>query len=322
MKDRFPIPHAKDLFYCLGCSKVFSKMDLFAGFWQVRIHPDSIHKTSFRTPFGQYEWLSMPMGLCNSPSVFQRLVSRILGNLDFVEVFLDNILVHSLDEATHLLHIEQVLKILRDNNLTAKLTKCEFFAKQVEFLGHIVSADGISMESSKTKAITDWPLPLDIHELRSFIGLANYYCCYVENYAKICVPLFSLFKNDQVWEWTAEHTQAFEDLKAALTAALVLLPYYPTAQSVLITDASKYALGATLMQMINRELRPITFYSSKFIAAKINYSTREQELLAIRDSLKCWRHYLAGMPIEVHTDHESLKYIQTQPTKTLSPRLA
>ena len=180
-KKSFPIPHAEDLFDKLGTSKVFSKIDLFAGFWQIRIDTDSVHKTAFRTPFSQYEWLSMPMGLCNSPSVFQRLVTRILGHLDFVEVFIDDILIHSPDDITHLTHIETVLSILQDNHLTAKQTKCEFFAKEVEFLGHVVSAKGISMEPSKTKAITDWPIPVDIHELRSFIGLANYYCSYVEN---------------------------------------------------------------------------------------------------------------------------------------------
>ena len=178
------------------------------------------------------------------------------------------------------------------------------------------------MEPSKTKAITDWPTPVDIHELHSFIGLANYYSSYVENYAGICLPLFSLFKKDEPWLWTEAHTSAFNTLKTALTSSPVLLPYDPEAQSVLITDASKYAIGATLMQEIKGELRPIAFYSRKLIAAEINYTTREQELLAIRDSLKTWRHYLAGMPIEIHTDHESLKYIQTQPTETLSPRLA
>eukprot|EP00961_Rhodomonas_salina_P244500 3304738-Rhodomonas_salina.1 len=159
VKDRFPIPHAEDLFDTLCGSKVFSKLDLFSGFWQIRVDPDSIHKTAFRTPFGQYKWLSMPMGLSNSPSVFQRLVSRILGNLDFVEVFMDDILIHSPDHTSHLAHIETILKILQDNSLTAKLTKCEFFAQSVECLGHIVSADGISMEPSKTKAFTDWPIP-------------------------------------------------------------------------------------------------------------------------------------------------------------------
>ncbi len=322
IKDRFPIPLAEDLFDRLGGSKVFSKIDLFAGFWQIRIDPESVHKTAFRTPFGQYEWLSMPMGLSNSPSVFQRLVTRILGHLDFVEVFIDDILIHSINEVEHLNHISQVLQILQDNSLTAKLTKCDFFAKEVEFLGHVVSARGISMEPTKTTAITEWPLPQDIHELRSFIGLANYYRRYVENYAGICLPLFSLFKKGSPWLWTEAHTLAFESLKDALTRAPVLLPFNPDAQSILVTDASKFAIGAALTQQVEGTPRPVAFYSRKLLPAEVNYTTREQELLAIRDALKVWRHYLAGMPIEIHTDHESLRYIQTQPTDTLSPRLA
>eukprot|EP00961_Rhodomonas_salina_P258920 3498757-Rhodomonas_salina.1 len=123
VKDQFPIQHAEDLFDKLGNSKVFSKLDLFAGFWQIRIDPDNVPKTAFRTPFGQYKWLSMPMGLSNSPSIFQRLVSLILGNLDFVKVFIDDILIHSVDHHSHLEHIETVLQILQNNNLTAKLTK-------------------------------------------------------------------------------------------------------------------------------------------------------------------------------------------------------
>jgi hypothetical protein len=322
VKDKFPIPLAEDLFDRLGTSKVFSKIDLFSGFWQLRIDEDSVHKTAFRTPFGQYEWLSMPMGLCNSPSVFQRLVTRLFGHLDFVEVFIDDILIHSVDAATHLKHVAIVLKILQVNSLTAKLTKCDFFAPSVEFLGHVVSADGISMEPSKTKAINDWPEPCDIHELRSFLGLANYYRRFVENYAELCLPLFSLFKKGTPFEWTDAHTLSFSSLKTALTSAPVLEPYNPEAQHVLVTDASKSACGAALMQDSGNGLHPVAFYSRKFIAAECNYTTREQELLAICAALKTWRHYLAGMPIEVHTDHESLKYIQTQPTESLSPRLA
>jgi hypothetical protein len=313
VKDRFPIPLAEDLFDRLGDSKVFSKIDLFSGFWQVRIDEASVHKTAFRTPFGQYEWLSMPMGLSNSPSVFQRLVSRILGHLSFVEVFIDDILIHSRDADTHLTHIAAVLQILRDNCLTAKLTKCEFFAREVEFLGHVVSAHGISMDPNKTSAITNWPEPQDIHELRSFIGLANYYRRFVENYADICHPLFSLFTKDTPWNWTPAHAKAFTSLKSALTSAPVLLPYHPDADTVLVTDASKFAIGAALLQTVHGIQRPVAFYSRKMIAAEINYSTREQELLAIREALRTWRHYLAGVPIEIHTDHESLKYIMMQP---------
>eukprot|EP00961_Rhodomonas_salina_P070735 949929-Rhodomonas_salina.1 len=215
------------------------------------------------------------MGLTNSPSVFQHLVSRILGNLYFVEVFIDYILIHSADHSSHLQHIKM------------------FFAKEVEFLGHVVSTEGISMEPSKTKAITDWPKPRDIHELHSFIGLANYYCCYIDNYTGICLPLFPLFVKNAPWEWTEAHTTVFKGLKSALTSAPVLLPFYPNAQSIVVTDASKFAIRATLLQIINCEHSPIAFYSRKLIAAEINYTTHEQELLAIRDTLKTWRHYLA-----------------------------
>ena len=322
IKDKFPIPHAEDLFDNLGQSKVFSKIDLFSGFWQTRVHENSVEKTAFRTPFGHYEWQCMPMGLTNSPSVFQRLVSRLLGHLDFVEVFIDDILIHSIDHSSHLRHIQTVLTILQSNELTAKLSKCEFFADSVDFLGHVVSKDGISVDSNKTDAIRDWPTPLDIHELRSFLGLANYYRRYVEFYAEICLPLFPLLSKDTPYVWTDDHTLAFETLKTKLTTAPVLQPYNPHTRPVLVTDASKFALGATLMQDSGNGLKPVAFYSRKFIPAEINYTTREQELLAIRDALKVWRHYLTGMPIEIHTDHESLKYLQTQPTESLSPRLA
>ncbi len=322
IKDRFPIPHAEDLFDKLGNSKVFSKMDLFSGFWQLRIHEDSIDKTAFRTPFGHYEWLGMPMGLANSPSVFQRLVTRLLGHLPFVEVFIDDVLVHSPDHITHLTHLQQVFKILESNSLTAKLTKCEFFAPTVEFLGHVVSTEGISVDPSKTDAIRKWPYPNDVHELRSFLGLANYYRRYVENYAEICLPMFPLLAKDTPFVWTETHSLAFNTLKHKLTTAPVLKPFNPSLDPILVTDASKFALGATLMQDDGSGPRPIAFYSRKFIPAEINYTTREQELLAIKDALIVWRHYLAGMPITIHTDHESLKYILTQPTESLNPRLA
>ena len=144
------------------------------------------------------------------------------------------------------------------------------------------------MDPTKTKAITDWPIPQDIHELHSFIEPANYYHRYVENYAGICLPLFTLFTKDAPWEWTDEHLAAFNSLKHALTTAPVLQPFNPDAETVLVTDASKFALGATLLQMTDLGYSPVAFYSRNFINAARYYTTCEQELLSIQEALKTW----------------------------------
>ena len=318
VKDKFPLPRAEDLFDQLKGAKHFTKIDLKSGYHQIKVRPEDVHKTAFRSPLGAFEWLVMPFGLTNAPATFQRFVNHILQEYlcDFVCVYMDDILIYSKTEEEHIQHVKKVLDVLREHKLLAKMSKCEFFASQVEYLGHVVSAHGISVDPAKVKAITDWPVLRSKTEVRSFLGLANYYRRFIENFSAITAPLSALVHDSapENVEWSPTLDRAFAKVKYVLTHAPVLRTYDPNLKCILITDASSSheAIGAVLMQDDGKGPRPIEYYSRKMSPAETRYPTREQELLAIKDALEHWRHYLLAARFDIYSDHESLKYLQTQ----------
>ncbi|KAK5775591.1 hypothetical protein PVK06_043497 [Gossypium arboreum] len=194
IKNKYPLPHIDDLFDQLKGASVFSKIDLRSGYYQLRIRDSDIPKTAFRTRYGHYEFLVMPFGLTNAPAVFMDLMNRIFRPyLDrFVVVFIDDILVYSRDETEHAEHLRLVLQILRDRQLYAKFSKCEFWLREVSFLGHVVSASGIRVDPSKISAILNWKPPRNITEVRSFLGLAGYYRRFVKGFSMIATPMTKL----------------------------------------------------------------------------------------------------------------------------------
>jgi hypothetical protein len=320
VKNKYPLPRVDELFDRLQGAKYFSKIDLRSGYHQVRIHDDDIHKTAFRTRYGHYEFLVLPFGLTNAPATFMHLMQSIFGpHLDhFVIVFLDDILIFSKTLQEHRQHVREVLEILRKNQLYGKASKCEFFKKSLSFLGHVVGENGISMEKDKVKAIQEWPVPTSVTGVRSFLGLAGYYRRFVKNFSQIAMPLTELLKTENKFQWGEPQQTAFSLLKNAISSAPVLtipdvsLPY------VVTTDASGFAVGATLSQDQENGLQPIAFISHKMNDHEKNYPVHEQELLAVVVALKEWRHYLHGRRFRVITDHQSLRYLSTQPH--LSPR--
>ena len=320
IKNRYPLPRVDELFDRLKGASWFSKIDLRSGYHQVRIHPDDVHKTAFRTRYGHYEFLVLPFGLTNAPATFMHLMQSIFGShLDsFVIVFLDDILIFSKNKADHYRHVKMVLQLLRKNKLYAKASKCEFFKRKISFLGHVVSAGGISMEQDKVKAIQEWPTPTSVTAVRSFHGLANYYRRFVHNFSKIAAPLTSLLQHKEKWCWDDSHQKSFDALKSAISSAPVLTLPDESLPFVVTTDASGFAVGATLSQDQGNGLQPIAFLSHKLHKAETNYPVHEQELLAIVLALKEWRHYLHGTKFRIQTDHQSLRFLNTQPH--LSPR--
>jgi len=315
IKNRYPLPRVDELFDRLRGAKYFSKMDLRSGYHQVRIHPDDIHKTAFRTRYGHYEFLVLPFGLTNAPATFMHLMNSIFRPfLDkFVIVFLDDILIYSRTLAEHKQHVRQVLELLRENRLYANAKKCSFFKESVSFLGHVVSGDGISMEEDKVRAIKEWPAPTNVSGVRSFLGLAGYYRKFVKHFSHIASPLSELLQKDRKFEWKEPQQNAFDTLKTAICSAPILVSPDDTKPYVVRTDASGYAVGATLSQDQGRGLQPIAFMSKKMLKNECNYAVPEQELLAVICALKEWRHYLHGRKFKVITDHHSLRYLSTQP---------
>jgi hypothetical protein len=229
---------------------------------------------------------------------------------DFVVCYLDDILIFSKNEEDHKKHVRLVLEKLCNAGLYAKLEKCVFHQSQVEFLGYIISREGISMDPKKIQTILEWKKPTTVQDVQYFIGFANFYRIFIKDYSKIVAPLTRLTCKDKL-EWSMEANQAFEILKMAFISVPILT--HPNFQKpfFLESNASDFALGAVLSQHgeIGR-LHPVAFYLRKFMAAEINYEIHDKELLAIVDSFQVWRHFLEGAqhPITVHTDHKNLEY--------------
>ena len=303
VKNRYPLPRIDELLDSLQGSTVFSGLDLTSGYHQIRIKESDVEKTAFRTHVGHYQWRVLPFGLCNAPATFQSLMNEIfrpyLGK--FVLVYLDDILVYSKTPEEHIQHLRLVLSVLRQHKLYAKLAKCHFMKQEVKFLGHVVSKEGLRVDPAKTSAVEKWPVPRSPHDVRCFLGLANYFRRFIQGYSKLVRPMNNLLKKDAEWVWSAECQDAFDGVKFALVNAPVLrMPDFqraaaadPAGHFVVIADASTKGLGAVLMQ----DGHPVAFESHSLSSAERNYEepTGELELLAVIHALKVWRCYLSSL---------------------------
>ena len=310
LKNKYPLPRIDDLFDQLRGASVFSKMDLKSGYHQLKIRQDDIPKTAFRTRYGHYEFVVMPFGLTNAPAVFMDLMNRVFHPcLDkFVLVFIDNVLIYSKDKKEHEEHLRITLETLRAEKLYAKFSKCEFWLNEVNFLGHVVTAEGIQVDPAKVEAVQNWKPPGTPNEIRSFLGLAGYYRRFIEGFSKIARPMTQKLKKGTKVSWTLECAESFELLKKKLTTAPVLAVPDPTVDYVVYTDASKSGLGCVLMQ----NGRVIAYASRQLRPHELNYPTHDLELAAVVHALKIWRHHLYGVRCEIFTDHKSLKYFFEQ----------
>ena len=223
VKNKYPLPRIEDLFDQLKGAGVFSKIDLRSGYYQLRVKEEDVPKTAFRTRYGHYEFLVMPFGLTNAPTAFMDLMNRVFRPYvdQFVVVIIDGILVYSKDAQEHEQHLRIVLETLREKKLYAKLNKCDFWLKEVSFLGHIVSAEGIRVDPAKIEAVVNWKSPQNVFEGRSFLGLAGYYRRFVRGFSVIASPLTKLLRKGIKFEWTAECQNSFEQLKGMLVEAPV-----------------------------------------------------------------------------------------------------
>jgi hypothetical protein len=324
-KDRYPLPLISDLLDSPGKARIYTKIDLRHAYHLVRIRDGNEPKTDFRTKWGSFEWLVMPEGLSNAPAAFQRFMNDIFADmLDVcVVVYLDDILIYSSDMSTHRKQVKEVLRRLRQHGLYAKPEKCSFHQDRVEFLGYILSAQGLTMASDKVQVIRDWPEPRKVKDVQSFLGFANFYRRFIHNFSDITIPLTRLTRKSAAFVFGDRERSAFEALKEAFCTAPVLTHWVPDRPITIETDASDYALAAILsITLDSGEIHPVAFHSRSFNSTEMNYDTHDKELYAIFEAFRIWRHYLDGaaLPIDVVTDHKNLEYFAT--TKVLNRRQA
>nr|AAL82656.1 retrotransposon protein, putative, unclassified [Oryza sativa Japonica Group]AAM18147.1 Putative gag-pol polyprotein [Oryza sativa Japonica Group] len=314
VKDKYPIPVVDELLDELHGAAIFSKLDLRSGYHQVRMHPDDIDKTAFRTHDGLYEFLVIPFGLTNALATFQSLMNDVLRPFlrRFVLVFFDDILVYSPTWTSHLQHLRTVFTALWAAQLFVKHTKCSFGDPSVAYLGHIISQHGFAMDAAKIQAVAEWPRPRSPKELRGFLGLASYYRKFIQDFGSVAAPLTQLLRKDS-FAWAPATDDAFQRLKLALTTTPVLsLPDF-NRPFVVECDASGTGFGAVLHQGED----PIAYFSRPIATRHHALAAYERELISLVQAVRHWRPYLWGRQFIVKTDHYSLKFLLDQRLSTI-----
>jgi hypothetical protein len=276
-KNKYPLPCIDILFYQLASAKVFSKDDLRSGYHQIKIRPEGVPKTAFSTRYGLYEYLVISFGLTNAPTYFMYMMKFVfIPKLDkFIMVFINDILVYSKNEAEHEQHLWIVLQQLRDHQLYAKFNKCAFWLKEVPFLGHVISIEGIAVDPSKIQEVLDWKSSTSVTQIRSFLKLAGYYHRFITNFSKITKPMTKLLEKDAKFKWTLQCEETFLTLKKLLTTPPVLVqPDIETSFDV-YCDASGMGIGGVLMQ----DGHTIAYASRHLRRHEEHYPTHDLELL-------------------------------------------
>jgi hypothetical protein len=309
----YPLPHIKDMLHKLSNFTYATTLDLIMGYYNITLTDAAKKICTITTPFGKYEYNRLPMGVCISPDIFQERMSTLMDDLKSVRVYIDDLLIvtsGSFEE--HMVKVDEVMKRLHDAGLKCKIDKCKFAVPEVEYLGYIITREGVKPDPKKIKAIIDLERPRDKKQVRQFLGMVQYYRDLWPNRSEILAPLTELTKggpkDKSPITWTPQCDEAFQKMKALIAKETILA--YPdfTKKFTIHADASDLQLGSVIMQ----EGKPLAFYSRKLTKAQINYTTTEKELLSIVETLKEFRTILLGHEIEVFTDHKNLTYETTE----------
>ena len=318
---QWPLPRIQDIMDRLAGSSIFTTWDLTSGYWQMLVAENSREKTAFSTPDGHYQFIRMPFGLKNAPADFSRLMHQVLGDLSFVEIYLDDITIHSKTVEEHMRHLEVAASRLKEANLKLNAGKCTWMARQVKLLGFMVSGDGVCMDPDKIEAISKRVPPKDVKGVQTWLGICNYYRRHVKDFAKIAAPLVELLKKDVPFEWGNEQQISFEKLKMGLVSYPILKHPDFSKKFIISTDASGFALGAVLAQIDENKIEYAVAYASRAMkGAELHYGITEKECLAVVWAIKQFRVYLYGTHFTVITDHSALAWLMniTDPTGRLA----
>ena len=323
IKNRYPLPLMNELRDRLGKARYFTKLDLKNGFYRLRIAKVDEWKTAFRCCYGLYEYTVMAYGLRNALSTFQSMINDVFHDLlnEGVVVYLDDILIYSEDERSHIDLVHRVMEWIRIATLCCSIKKSDIHVREIEFLGYHISPEGISMSTVKVESVKSWPVPRIVKDIQAFLGFANFYRRFIEGFSKICKPLTDLTQKDKTFEWTSQCEDAFRRLKSMFTEGPILAHFDFMRSTQLETDASDFVLGAILSQLCeDNRWHPIPFHSLKFQAAEVNYDVHDKEMTALVATFKEWEHLLmsAHDEITVFSDHKNLEYFNS--TKVLNRR--
>ena len=311
MKNHFPLPFIDEMLERLAKHSHFCYLDGYSGFFQIPIHPDDQHKTTFTCPYGTFAYRRMPFGLCNAPASFQRCMMAIFSDFieEIMEVFMDDFSVHGTSFDNCLANLEKVLKRCGEVDLVLNWEKCHFMVKEGIVLGHVISERGIEVDRAKIETVEKLPPPTDIKSLRSFLGHAGFYRRFIKDFSKITKPLTQLLQKDVEYIFDSDCLHAFRTLKQSLISAPIMQPPDWNLPFEIMCDASDYAVGAVLGQRKEGKVNAIYYASKTLNEAQVNYATTEKELLAVVFAFEKFRSYIVNSKVIVYTDHAAIKYL-------------
>ena len=323
VKDHTPLPRQEDIIRPMARAKIRGKMDMPMSYYQLGMHEDDIHKTAFKTPFGMFEWLVMPQGLCNAPATFQRYLNWVLRKYigRFCAVYIDDIAIWSNSIEEHIQHVRLILDALREHGLLVSIDKSILFADALPFLGFIISSKGVEVAQDKIDKIIGTHVPKSSHEIKAFNGLVNYIGQFIPALSHWSTVLSALTKKNAIFKWESQHQKAFENIKRLTESTPICKPIDRSIPDsvMVVADASNRAVGGYYGQGEDyKTMRPAGFHSRALNSAEKNYPTHDKEMLAIVDCLKKWEPQLSGLRFDVLTDHAPLTHWKTQ--RDLSPR--
>ena len=315
-KNSYPLPRIDETLDSLGGNQWFCTLDLESGYWQVGMNPRDMEKTAFSSHIGLYQYNVMPFGLCNAPATFEAMMETLLSDLLWKKclVYLDDVIVFGKTFNECASNLEEVLKRIISNGLKLKPKKCNLFKKSINYLGRVISPDGVKADPEKLEAVSKWIRPRNPKEVRSFLGFCSYYRDFIPNYSRVSYPLqviahWTPGRRKECFPWGSEQDESFAEIKRLFRVTPVLK--YPDEKGhfILDTDASNDSIGAALSQVQNGVEVPIAFASNTLSKAQRNYCTTKRELLAVVVYTKKYKHFLWGSDFTLRTDHSSLRWL-------------